>query len=349
MSATLACSRCGREADPAAWPWRCAKCGAPLDFTRTPAPVDLVSLGEPETPLIEIRAGGLTVLAKLEGALPTGSFKDRGSRAVVGALLAAGRKRARIDSSGNAGASLAAYCARAGIGCDVYVPERTAPAKLAQIEAFGARIVRVPGSRADVAAAAAEAADGAVYVPHGWTPWFLAGTETFAHELVHQLGRAPDAIVLPVGSGTLLLGIARGFRALAEAGGVSGLPRLYGVQPTACAPLAGAFGKGLTGPVEVEPGATAAEGTRIARPPRGEQILAAVRETHGSLVAIDDQALWQGFEQLARQGVLAEPTSALPFGALDRLPLDPSELVVVPVTATGLKAIDAIARRSSRS
>jgi threonine synthase len=347
MVARLACSRCAREADPGGWPWRCPACGAPLDFDRPPPLPELVTLGEPQTPLVEVSVEGVDVLAKLEGALPTGSFKDRGNRVVVSALRAGGRRRASTDSSGNAGASLAGYCARAGIACDVYVPAHASPGKLAQVEAFGARVVRVAGSRSDVAdAAAAAATDGAVtYVPHGWTPWFLVGAAGFADELVGQLGRAPDAIVLPVGSGTLLLGIARGFAALERAGEVTGRPRLYGVQPSACAPLALAFERGSPEPVEVEPGETAAEGTRIARPPRGAQILAAVRESGGAVVAVGDAELWAAFEALAGQGILAEPTSALAFAALARLPLEPQETVVVPVTATGLKATEAIARR----
>jgi threonine synthase len=342
MSPTLLCSVCGAQAQAAHWAWRCDECGGPLEFADEPVLENIVSLGEPETPLVELTLERVTVTAKLEGALPTGSFKDRGSRVVATALRAAGVERAVIDSSGNAGASLAAYCARAGIECDVYAPSSASPAKLAQIEAFGAYIKRISGSREDVAIAAREAAKSHAYAAHGWTPWFLLGTASFASELHAQLGRAPDAIVLPVGAGTLLLGISRGFEALVREGVSDKQPRLYGVQSTACAPLVHAFEDGRETPTRITPGDTAAEGIKIANPPRGRQIIAAVRRSGGALVAVDDSHLWSAFARLSAAGVLVEPTSAIAFAALDRLPIASSESVVVPVTATGLKAVDAI-------
>jgi threonine synthase len=349
LSQVFVCSHCGTQADALTWIWRCAKCGAPLDFAGEPVAADLISLGEPETPLVEIELGRLTVTAKLEGALPTGSFKDRGSRVVVSALRAYGSERAVIDSSGNAGASLAAYCARAGLHCDVYAPASASPGKLAQMRAFGARIHAVPGTRQDVADAAIAAAESAAYASHSWTPWFILGTATFAHELHRQLGRAPDAIVLPVGAGTLLLGIARGFAELRRQGIVEHIPRLYGVQSTGCAPLATAFEQGLADAATVPVGDTAAEGVKIARPPRGAQILAAVRESKGAVIAVGDTDLWAAFERLASNGVLVEPTSALAFAGAERLELGSSETVVVPVTATGLKTIGTVQNPAART
>ena len=225
MRATLSCVRCAAPVDAPGWQWRCASCGGPLDFDGEPELDAIVSLGEPATPLVEVTLGGLTVTAKLEGALPTGSFKDRGSRVVASALREYGVQGVVIDSSGNAGASLAAYCARAGIVCEVYAPASASATKLAQIRAYGARVVPIDGSRQDVTAAAVSAA----YASHAWTPWFLHGTTTFADEIYRQLARAPDAIVLPVGAGTLLLGIARGFAALARRGAVEAVPRIYAI------------------------------------------------------------------------------------------------------------------------
>jgi threonine synthase len=225
MSATLSCVRCAAPVDAPGWRWRCASCEGPLDFDEEPELDAIVSLGEPATPLVAVTLDGLTVTAKLEGALPTGSFKDRGSRVVASALREYGVQGVVIDSSGNAGASLAAYCARAGIVCEVYAPASASATKLAQIRAYGARVVPIDGSRQDVTAAAVSAA----YASHAWTPWFLHGTTTFADEIYRQLARAPDAIVLPVGAGTLLLGIARGFAALARRGAVEAVPRIYAI------------------------------------------------------------------------------------------------------------------------
>jgi threonine synthase len=351
MPVTLACPRCGARPVPGRWAWRCDACGSPLELEGA-FDVDAgPSLGEPETPLVRVELGSRQVVAKLEGALPTGSFKDRGSRAVVAALLAHGARHALIDSSGNAGASLAAYCARAGIACDVFVPAAASQAKLVQVEAYRARIVRVLGTRQDVtdAAVAAAAESGAAYASHAWAPWFLAGTATFAREVVAQLGRAPDAVVLPVGAGTLLLGIVRGFDALRREGAVDRVPPLYGVQSAACAPLVVAFEQGRDDVEAAVPGNTAAEGIKIARPPRSPQILAAVRASGGALVAVDDEALWAAFRRLARAGVLVEPTSAVAFAAAESLPLDPEKTVVVAATATGLKAAEAIRAELGRA
>jgi threonine synthase len=279
--------------------------------------------------------------------MPTGSFKDRGSRAVVAALREHGMQRAVIDSSGNAGASLAAYCARAQIACDVYVPAASSLSKLVQIEAHGARIKLVSGTRRDVteAAVAAARSSDVAYASHAWSPWFIAGTASFAFELHRQLGRAPDAVVVPVGAGTLLLGIARGFAALHREGRIEHVPRLYGVQSAACAPLARAFELGLADAAEITPVKSVAEGIRIAHPPRSPQVLEAVRSSGGAIVAVNDSELWAAFDLLAATGLLVEPTSAVPFAAVDELEMEDAETVVVPVTATGLKAADVIRTR----
>jgi threonine synthase len=141
-----------------------------------------VSLGEPTTPLVEYG----DVLLKLEGALPTGSFKDRGAAVQVAALRERGVTHVVEDSSGNAGSALAAYCARAGIKCDIYVPSSAPETKLDAIRAYGANLIPVDGPRAN-ATLAAEAAD-AHYASHARDPIYLEGTKTFAFELYDQLG-----------------------------------------------------------------------------------------------------------------------------------------------------------------
>src|ERR671914_513505 len=268
MRASLSCVRCAAPVGAPGWHWRCASCEGPLDFDEEPELEEIVSLGEPATPLVEVTLDGLTVTAKLEGALPTGSFKDRGSQVVASALREYGVECAVIDSSGNAGASLAAYCARAGIVCEVYAPASASATKLAQIRAYGARVVPIDGSRRDVTAAAVSAAESAAYASHAWTPWFLHGTA----------------------------------------------------------------------PVAVDLGETAAEGIKIASPPRGAEIIAAVRASGGAIVSVREQDLWRAYERLAAQSVLVEPTSATAFAAAERLPLRAGDVTVIPVTATGLKA-----------
>lgn len=310
-----------------------------------------VSLGETATGLVQWEAGRHEVLVKLEGTLPTGSFKDRGMTTLVTHLHACGARQVTIDSSGNAGASLAAYCTRAGIQCEVHVPETASSAKLVQLYAYGANIVRVAGPRAACTESALAAAshDGVLYASHAWSPLFLVGARTFAFEVVEQLNnRVPDAVVVPTGAGTLYLGAHYGFRALRACGQTDVVPRLYGIQSVACAPLAVAFADGADTIAAIEPISGVAEGVMTNRPPRGEEILRAARENGGEIVAVNDATLWTALQKLSRSGLFVEPTSALCLAGYltlrDRQAIHSDELVVLAATGTGLKATDAIGR-----
>jgi threonine synthase len=253
-------------------------------------------------------------------------------------------ERIVVDSSGNASASLAAYSARAGLTCDVYVPAHTSSSKIAQAVVYGASIRLVDGARdtaTDYAIAAAQ--DGAVYASHMWNPLFHAGTQTVAFELWEQLGHtAPDAVVIPVGSGSLLLGVVLGFQALASARLVGHTPRFYGIQSKASAPLALAFAAGESRPAHVVAAPGDAEGLLVTRPPRGSEILQKVRASGGAIISIDDQTLWRSFYELGRAGLYVEPTSALAVAGFDALvlsgALEPTARTVVILTGSGLKA-----------
>jgi threonine synthase len=293
-----------------------------------------LSLGEGGTPLLLSRDERLRF--KVEGANPTGSFKDRGAAVLVSALRAAGAGEVVEDSSGNAGSAIAAYAARAGLAATIYVPEAASPGKLAQIAAYGARLVRVGGSREDVAAAAQAAAGR--YASHCWDPLFFHGTKTAAFELWEQLGaRAPDWVVSPVGHGTLLLGLWLGFRELRAAGAILRGPRLVAVQSEACAPLAGAALGAAT-----RDGETVAEGIRIRHPVRAEEIRAAVAESGGRFATVSDPEILAARARLAREGLFVEPTAAVAPAAAWRLAADgvfrAAETVVVPLTGHGFKA-----------
>lgn len=358
----LRCGSCGASPSGLA-PWRCPSCGSPLELELPPADratladgadggvwryrgwlphADPVELGEPRTALVELTGEGRTVFAKLEGGLPTGSFKDRGTAVTVSWLRARGVREMVVDSSGNAGASFAAYAARAGIRIRVFVPADASPAKLLQIRAHGAIVVTVPGPRSAAGDAARDALAAAgpdvAHASHLWQPAFLAGTATFAYEVFEQLGRrAPDAIVAPLGGGTLLLGAHLGFGRLRSAGLIDSVPRLIGVQSSACAPLARAFRTGEVDAVAVEPAATIAEGIRIGRPPRSRQILAAIRETSGDIVEVTDDEIRASLRSLLADGLFVEPTSAAAHVGLARIG-DRDETVVVALTGHGLKA-----------
>lgn len=328
------CPACGAEAPAHPAVLACPSCCGPLELSERYRPARRVTLGEPATPVLALKWDGLDIIVKHEGALPTGSFKDRGASVLVSWLVERGVRRALDDSSGNAGAALAAYCARAGITCEVYVPEGAPATKLRQVEAYGARVVRIAGPRAAVTAAAEAAATaGTVYASHSRSPLFLEGTRSFAEELWQQLGgRAPDVLVLPVGGGSLLLGAHRGFAALGC------LPRIVGAQPSACAPLARAVAQRSRRAVEVEPQGSAAGGTLIPHPVRGEAVLAAVAQTGGTIVEVAEDQLLAAHVRLGRAGLYAEPTSALAVAALWHHPIaEPGETVAVALTGHGLK------------
>jgi threonine synthase len=369
----LTCGICGWSTPVAGPAWRCERCQCVLDlagFTpvmpdrtelnRRPAtlwryreslPVSEpagLSMGEGMTPLVPV-PGRPGLALKVDYLMPTGSFKDRG--AVVLAALAShlGVKAFVADSSGNAGTAIAAYAARLGIACDVYVPAATSAGKLAQLYAYGASVHRVEGSREDTAAAAAEAAErpGVFYASHVYNPLFLHGTKTYVFELWEQLGgRLPGTLVLPVGNGTLVLGCHLGSRELLAQGLIDRMPAITAVQAEACAPLAGAMREGKTQPAEISTGPTIAEGIAIARPARGAQILAAVEETGGTIVTVTDDQVRAARADLARSGFYVEPTSAVSWAAVlaGLVPADAAPAtrpdMVVPLCGTGLKSGD---------
>jgi threonine synthase len=304
---------------------------------------DRVSLGEGMTPLVRVPKFPGDVRAKLEFTCPTGSFKDRGNSIVVTRLKQIGISRVVEDSSGNAGASLAAYCAHAGIGCTIYAPASASAGKLAQIRIYGAEIVAVPGARAAATEAALAATNGNYYANHAWDPFFFEGTKTAAFEIVEQLGGAvPARVLLPVGQGTMLLGLAKGFRELLVARRIAHVPQLIAVQSDLCAPIYEAFQGGLTRMPDVPASPRIlAEGIATVSPLRWRVIMNVVRESAGEVVRVPDRAIPSGLSQLGRLGLFVEPTSATVLLALDQLRerravLDGTSVMIL--TGSGLKA-----------
>jgi threonine synthase len=310
-------------------------------------PADAVSLGEGWTPLLLGNWGGLAVQYKLEFAMPTGSFKDRGMTVMVSYLRSRGIDRVLEDSSGNAGASLSAYAAAAGMRCRILVPETASYPKIAQIAACGADVVTIPGSRQDVAEAALRQSDEIFYASHNWQPFFVEGTKTLAYELWEQLGfRAPDNVVVPLGYGSNVLGCERGFAELVRSGETDRRPRLFGVQAANCAPFHAAFRAGGEHLVPTTVAPTIAEGIASARPTRVGEVLRAVRETGGAVVAVSEAEIARALRDLAARGLYVEPTAAAGAAGLTRLAAEgairPGETTVLVLTGSGLKASAAI-------
>lgn len=381
LGATYRCRACERSY-PATKnaPWRC-QCGHALDFdwsvTETDGPPETldreaglwafeallpvdqrVTLGEGWTPLVDAPERAATY--KLDWLFPTGSFKDRGGAVTLSHALELGVECVVEDSSGNAGAAIATYAARAGIDAEIFVPAEAKPGKLRAIERTGATLHPVEGTRLDVTDACIEAVEGDVetadesdaagvetgnsaesggwYASHAWNPAFFEGTATFAYESAAQRGwSVPDAVVTPLGHGTLFLGAYRGFKRLYDAGWTDRMPRLYGAQAAGVAPVVG----DILGPEAAAGENDLADGIQIRNPARREQILAAVEDSGGDVVAIDEAETEAVYDELHRQGLYVEPTAAVAPAAFDRLratgDIEADEDVVVALTGSGLK------------
>lgn len=307
----------------------------------------IVTMGEGFTPLIADQLAGQPVYLKLDQLCPTGSFKDRGSTVMLSKLCEWGIDEIIEDSSGNAGASVAAYASRAGIKAHVYIPGYTSAGKAAQIAMSAADLVKMPGSREDTAQAAWDAADRLFYASHNWSPYFVNGLKTLAYEIAEQLSwQAPEWVVAPTGGGSLVLGLYFGFSDLLRAGLVDRMPRLAVVQAENCAPVYQAWKQGLEDVPAVAKQETAAEGISIAKPVKGKDILKAIRATDGVVLTVSDDEVWAMVTELGKRGIYVEPTAAAAPAAVDKLQASglvrPDQRVVVQLTGNGLKATDKI-------
>lgn len=303
-----------------------------------------VTLGEGWTPLILDEWSGRPVYWKMDALMPTGSYKDRGASVMVTWLTGLGALTVVDDSSGNAGASLACYAARAGLEACIYVPSSAPTPKKAQIAIYGAELVEVPGPR-DAASKAAAAASRMVksikYASHAWHPAFLLGQMTTAWEIWEQLGRrVPDWFIAPTGHGGSLLGTWRGFQHLLNSGATDRLPRLIAVQAEPYTPLYDAFHANHD-KVESTSGVEriSADGIAINQPVRSAALLAALRRSQGTVVAVTEDEVQDYHVRLARRGLFVEPTSATVAVALDKVRdlIQPDETVVAVLTGHGLK------------
>jgi len=309
---------------------------------------DIVSFDEGMTPLMTLDLYSRPVQMKLDYLFPSGSYKDRGSTVLISYLNALGVSKVVQDSSGNAAASIAQYCARARIACEIFVPNNASPARIRQTEACGAAITIVSGTREDTADAALQAAEDSFYASHVWHPVYFQGTKTFAYEVCEQLGwRAPDTIVLPVSNGALMLGVYIGLLDLLKAGIIGKLPKLIAVQTESCAPVFNAFHDGKVNIERVEPQATIAEGIAANAPRRGTQLLRCVRETGGTCILVSEDEIKSALKEMCRQGFFVEPTAAVAVAGAKQYIRDhasESEEIVSTLTGSGLKAAEQIAR-----
>ena len=248
------CSSCGWTHDPSPKLLSCGVCESPLDVNYTgdllpsvlprgwrgppiPLPIDrqenYLTLGEGNTPVVKFQKiydlVGVEVFAKFEFLNPTGSFKDRGTSIMISALKSMGITELVEDSSGNAGASVSAYSALAGITANIFAPTTAPDPKISQIKVYGAETHLIEGTRDDTTEAAIRFAreNSLPYASHNLSPFFIEGTKIFAYEIFEQFnGNLPTDVVIPVGNGSLYLGMWKGLIELAEKGLIGTLHKL---------------------------------------------------------------------------------------------------------------------------
>ena len=303
-----------------------------------------VTLGEGGTPLIHAnRLGEEIGLAnlhlKFEGTNPTGSFKDRGMVLAVNRALASGARAVVCASTGNTSASAAAYAAAAGLPCYVILPAgKVARGKLAQALAAGARMIMVDGNfDAALEAVRRIGEDGSAVVVNSINPDRLEGQQTAAFEIVDALGRAPDALALPVGNAGNITAYWRGFRRYAADG--HRLPRMLGFQAEGAVPI-------VRGEPVAEP-ETVATAIRIGNPASWDGAVAARDQSGGLIEAVSDDEILETQRRIVQlEGIFCEPASAAGVAGVRRLAregrIDSREVVVCVLTGHGLKDPDAI-------
>ncbi len=355
------CPSCGYEtSNPLEF--RC-RCGSPLEITLNkpfdPSLIDKkrhdmwryksffpyaereISLGEGWTPLVELRKN---VLLKLEFLNPTGSFKDRGSSMLLSTISEIVReKRGYIaeDSSGNAGASVAAYSARAGIKAKIYVPNTASGPKLDQIAAYGAELVRVRGSRNDITAEAMREEEGKFYIGHIYHPAFRDGIRTLAYEIAEQMEwSVPDYIFLPTSAGTLLLGVMLGLKHMLDSGIIDAMPKVVASQTKAVSPVYHRLkGMSYEPPAEIR---SIADALISPNPPLLDIMVNELRKNNGDAEIVEEEEILSAYRELASSGFYVEPSSAVAYASykkwVEKGLLEKDSTVMIVLTGFGLKA-----------
>jgi len=318
----------------------------------------IVDLGAGYTPLRECKRLAKTLgirrlYVKDDTVNPTGSFKDRPSTVAVSKALEFGFEAVGCASTGNLAAATAAHAAKAGLPCYVFIPADTEINKVLQAATYGANIIAVKGTYDEANRLAAQASD-----EYDWAlvninirPYYTEGSKTLAYEICEQLGwRAPDNIVIPVGSGALLCAIWRGLKQFRSLGVVDELEtRLIAAQPLGCSPIVEAFKSNMEDVIPLEKPDTITKSLAIGDPGDGIYVLKALRESGGTAESATDEEILEGIALLAKtEGIFTEPAGGVTLAALRKL-LDAGEIqkdeeVVCCVTGSGFKAANTILR-----
>ena len=336
------CSECGMRVSAATRLPRCS-CGGLWDLDFTPPVFDSelidrdewsifryrrflaleddswrnVTLGEGMTPILRLNRD---VMLKMDYYMPTSSFKDRGAAVLISHCKSIGITSVVQDSTGNAGNSVAAYCSRVDIACEIFVPEDTPQKMIDQIQTHGATCTVVHCNRdqcADLCRAKAREED-VYYASHVYNPLFFEGTKTYIYEVLEQLHRIPDNLLLPVANGALLIGVVRALEGLLASGVIAKMPQIIAVQSERCAPLFLAAQRGEYVPAEVTPGQTLAPALAIGKPKRGKEILMYAAKYGIRFVMAPEEEIEHAHAELASHGIYCELSTAANYAAYKR-------------------------------
>lgn len=317
-----------------------------------------VSLGEGFTPMIDARRLAATLeIKKLwikdEAHNPTGSFKDRGLSVAISLANELGVRKVALPSAGNAGSSLAAYAARAGMEAYVFMPRDAPRANILEVKSYGAQLTLVDGLIDDCGRLVAERKER-----EGWfdlstlkEPYRVEGKKTMGFEIAEQLNwELPDVIIYPTGGGTGLIGMWKGFKELEDAGWIdSHRPRMVSVQADGCAPIVRAFNEGKETAAPWRDARTIASGLRVPRAIADFLMLQVLRQSRGFALSVSDQEMVAGIDEVGRlEGLFFCPEAGAGIAALRRLIrqgwIESEETVLIFNTASGLKYLDALSR-----
>lgn len=370
---SLKCVQCGKEFSPYPPKSKCEKCGGALEYeislprngkirfsrklgfwryrSLLPPVQSIVSLGEGGTPLhkaerLATKLGLRELYLKDETRNPTNSFRDRAA-----ALLTSNAIDLELDtlicaSNGNLGASLAAYSAKTGLLCHVIVPKLVDVGKLAQMLVYDA-VIEEFGETVDDSIRRAES----LAQETGWyqataelNPLVIEAQKTIAYEVFEQLG-VPEWFVVSVGGGGTIYSLWKGFKELKQLGVARSLPKMIGVQPEGCAPIAETLKEDLCEPARVLKPSTRALAVLVANPLQGKLAMKAIKESGGLMLTVSDSEILKAELQIAKlEGMFAEPASSATIATLRKLAregeIDAADSVVCLITGSGLKATD---------
>jgi threonine synthase len=310
----------------------------------------IVSLAEGGTGLhhckrLGRKLGLKNLFVKNEGENPTGSFKDRGMTVAISKAKELGKKKVLCASTGNTAASLAAYSARAGMECIVLMPKgKVAVGKMLQVIMHGARLIQIKGDFDQALEIAMKLSERRkeFYLMNSINPFRLEGQKTLAFEILDQLGRAPEVVMLPVGNGGNISAAWKGFSEFQQLKIVKNRPRMIGIQAEKAAPIARAVKSGQNEIRPIHNPQTIATAIRIGSPVNWPKVLRAIRDSRGTAETVTDHQILEAQKELATlEGIFVEPASAASIAGVKKLSeegrVDRSETVVCVTTGHGLK------------